>query len=220
MSIQIIGNSGVITQVDGTTFRALRITSRPVGYGGLGSYRIAMLSGTMNAGLATASDVFQARWTDATRLALIWGVTLDGLGTATNFFGGYGSFNVFFARQWTADGSGGNPATLTGNNQKLRTSMGTSFMSAIRLSATGALTAGTRTLDSQSLGQASFTLSTLANFNFAVGPTPMYGAIDPSENAYPIALTSNEGIVCQATVPGNGTWQFGITMSWSEVVSY
>jgi hypothetical protein len=222
MAIQVQGNSGVVAEVDGTTYRALRVTVRPVDYGALGSYRISMISGTMAAGLAAASDVFQARWTDSTNLALVWGILIDGMGgSATAFTAGFARFAAYISRTWTADGSGGSSATLTGNNNKLRTSMATTSMSAVRISSTAALTTGTKTNDAQPAGQATFTIGTVASTNY-LGQTCLYGSasLEDGGNPAPIVLAQNEGVTMQATVPATGTWQFGVTMAWSEVASY
>lgn len=222
MAIQIQGNSGVVAEVDGTVYRALRVTLRPVDYGALGSYRLSMISGTMAAGLAAASDVFQARWTDASNLALIWGVQVDGMGgSATVFTAGFANFKLFFSRSWSVDGSGGNSATITGNNNKLRTAMATTSMSAIRASATAALTAGTKTNDSQPMGQITYAIGTTASVNY-LSQVGLYGSnsLEDGGNPAPLVLAQNEGVTVQATVPATGTWQFGVTMSWSEVTSY
>jgi hypothetical protein len=222
MAIQIKGYGGVVAEVDGTTYRALRVTLRPVDYGSLGQYRIAMLSGTMAAGLGAGSEVFQARWTASPQLALIWGMSVDGLsGSATAFAAGFSLFSVTIARSWTADGGGGTAATLTGNNQKLRTSMGTTLMGSIRVASTAALTAGTKTLDSQPEGQISLAMGTTASVNY-LGQVGLYGSssLESGGNPSPIVLAQNEGLSVKATVPGTGTWQFGISMAWSEVATY
>lgn len=220
MAIQVQGNSGTVVEVDGTTFRAMRITSRPVEYGALGLYRIAMLSGTMAAGIAAASEIFQARWTNATNLALIWGLSFDGFGSATAFTAGFGNMSMTIARSWTADGSGGTAATLTGNNQKMRTSMGTSLMGTIRVSTTAALGAGTKTLDAQPIAQIALSINAVANTQYLPPATVAYGNLEAGGNPTPVVLAQNEGIVVRATVPATGTWQFGVTMAWAEVTSY
>jgi hypothetical protein len=222
MAIQIQGNGGVIAEVDGTTYRALRVTVRPVDYGALGQYRISMLSGTMAAGLAAASEIFQARWTQNPNLAIIWGVALDGMsGSATAFTAGFASFTLTIARVWTADGSGGTAATLTGNNQKLRTSMATTSMGTIRCATTAALGVGTKTLDAQAEGMLSFCMATTISVNY-LSNIGLYGAmsLEDGGNPAPIVLAQNEGVVVRATVPATGTWQFGVSMAWSEVTSY
>jgi hypothetical protein len=217
MAIQLQGNAGITGEIEANS-RALRTVLRPQDYGALGHYRASHLSGTMAAGLAANAEIFQFRWTDSTRLALIHSVTIDGLaGSATAFAAGFGKVDLLFSRSWTADGSGGTAMTLTGNNQKLRTSMGTTLAGAIRGSSTAALTAGTKTNDTQPIGLMSFSVGTVANTIY-LSKVPLLNHMDG--NMHPIILAQNEGIVCRATVPGTGTWQFGISVVWSEVTSF
>jgi hypothetical protein len=216
MAIQVQGNGGIVAEVDGANFRALRATMRPVDYGSLGAYSACHLSGTMAAGLAANSEIFQFRWTDATRFALITQVMLCGMaGSATAFAAGFAKIDCLVARGWTADGSGGTAMTLTGNNQKLRTPMGTTLVGAIRGSSTAALTAGTKTLDSQPIGLMTWSIGTAANVIY-VGQVQLFDGA----SSHPIVLAQNEGIVCRATVPATGTWQFGLAVQWVEVTSY
>ena len=218
MAIQLQGNSGTVAEVDGTNFRAMRGTLRPIDYGALGSYRMSLLSGTMAAGLAANSEVVQFRWSDATRLCVVTSIIFDGLsGSATAFAAGFGKVDLIAARSWTADGSGGNAATITGNNSKQRTSMGTTLLGAARIASTAALTAGTKTLDTQALGQYSAAFGTGTSVQW-IPQFDMFH-IDPG-GEHPLVLTQNEGFVVRATVPATGTWQFGVTVCWTEVASY
>jgi hypothetical protein len=181
-----------------------------------------MVSGTMAAGLAASSEIFQVRWTQTPNLAIVWGVNLDGLsGSATAFAGGFAFINLTIARAWSGDGSGGSAATLTGNNQKLRSSMATTSMGSIRISSTGALGAGTKTLDAQPEGQISFSTNTSASVNYQT-MIGLYGpaSLEDGGNPAPIVLSQNEGVVVRATMPATGTWQFGISTAWTEVASY
>lgn len=219
MPIQIQGNGGTAVEVSGTGFRAMRIEQRPIEYGSLGQYSAAHLSGTMAAGLAANAEVFQYRWTDATRLALVNKVWLDGLsGSATAFTAGFAKVDLLFSRSWTADGSGGTAMTITGNNQKLRTSMGTMLVGAIRGSSTAALTAGTKTNDSQSLGLFAFSIGTVANVIYAPNRIELFDS--KNHQSHPVVLAQNEGLSARATVPATGTWQFGMSIGWTEVASY
>ena len=196
---------------------------RPLDYGALGQYRLNTWSNpVMAAGLAAGSDIYQARWTSTPQLAIIWGVQLDGFFASTAFVAGFGKFVLTIARNWSVDGGGGTAATLTGDNNKLRTSMGSSLMGAIR-NATGSstLTTGTRTLDSQPVGQLPFAVTTSTNTQY-LNQLALYGpqGHECGGNVAPIVLTQNEGIVVRATVPGTGTWGFAITLAWSEVTAY
>jgi hypothetical protein len=218
MAIQVQGFDGTVAAVDGTNYRALRSTLRPIDHGSLGSYRLSMLSGTMAAGLAGNSEVFQFRWSDATRLCVVTSIVWDGLsGSATAFTAGFGKVDVMVARSWTADGSGGTPATITGNNQKQRTSMGTTLLGAARVASTAALTAGTKTLDSQAIGQYSAAFGTATSTQWM--PALDLFHVDPGGEC-PLVFAQNEGFVVRATVPATGTWQFGVTVCWTEVASY
>ena len=218
MAIQIQGNGGTVAEVDGTNYRAMRGTLRPIDYGALGSYRMSLLSGTMAAGLAANSEVFQFRWTDATRICVVTSVIWDGLsGSATAFAAGFSKVDMLVARSWTADGSGGAAATISGNNQKQRTSMGTTLLGAARASSTAALTAGTKTLDTQAVGQYSAAIGTGTSVQWM----PQFDLFhaDPGGES-PLILAQNEGFVIRATVPATGTWQFGATVCWTEVAAY
>ena len=218
MAIQLQGNSGVVAEVDGTNYRAMRATLRPIDAGALGSYRISQLSGTMAAGLAANAEIFQFRWSDATRLCVVTSVIWDGLsGSATAFAAGFGKVDMLVARSWTADGSGGTAATITGNNGKQRTSMGTTLLGASRIASTAALTAGTKTLDTQAVGQYSAAFGTGTSVQWM----PQFDLFhaDPGGES-PLIFAQNEGFVVRATVPATGTWQFGVTVVWAEVTAY
>jgi hypothetical protein len=218
MAIQIQGNGGTVADVDGTNYRAMRTTLRPYDYGALGSYRMSLLSGTMAAGLAANSEVFQFRWSDATRICVVTSVIWDGLsGSATAFAAGFGKVDMMVARSWSADGSGGVAATISGNNAKQRTSMGSTLLGAVRASSTAALTAGTKTLDTQAIGQYSAAIGTGTSVQWM----PQFDLFhaDPGGES-PLILAANEGFVIRATVPATGTWQFGATVCWTELAAY
>jgi len=218
MAIQLQGNSGTIAEVDGTNYRALRTTLRPIDVGSLGSYRVSLLSGTMAAGLGALSDIWQLRWTDSTRFCVINSVIWDGLaGTSTAFTAGVGFVGLTLARSWTVDGTSGTLATLTANNQKMRSSMGTSLMGSVRIASTGALGTGTKTIDAQSIGQYSIGIDATANKQH----TPAFSLFSAAPGIEsPIILAQNEGLAIRATVPATGTWQFGVTVHWTEVASF
>lgn len=218
MAIQVQGNSGVVADVGGSALRALRVQQMPLDCGSLGTYGKSLLSGTMAAGLAANSEIYQFRWSDATRLCAVRRIVLAGIsGSATAFTAGFGKVEVKVARSWTADGSGGTAGTLTGNEGKMRTSFGTMLLGAARIASTGALTAGTKTLDTDAIGQVSLTFGTTANVQY-LNPTILVGEDPGSE--YPLVLAQNEGFVLRATVPATGTWQFGVTVQWVELAAY
>ena len=193
-----------------------RVTARP-DFGALGAYRLSMASGVMAAGLAAGSEVYQFRWTDTTRLCVVTRIIFDGAGSIAAFTAGVTRIDAVLARAWTAAGTGGTAATITGDNQKLRTSMGTTLLGEARVASTVALGVGTKTLDSQAIGNAVASIDTTAGG--VVLPRSVLFDYDGGA-AMPIVLATNEGFALRATVPATGTWTFAVTVEWSEVVSY
>lgn len=220
MAIQVIGAvSNVAMDVDANT-RAGKITLKPTDPGALGSYSATFKSGIMAAGLAAAAPVVAFLWKPATvptSLALIRRVKWGWYNLGTGFAAGDVLFEMFVARAFTVQDTGGGAATLTTNNAKLRTSFATT-QAAVQVSATATLTAGTRTLDTNPLRSLFATVPTTAFNPATVVDTVMYEA-RPGEQ--PLTLAgSGEGFVIQATVPATGTWTFGCAVDWDEVTSW
>lgn len=226
MAIQIQGNGGVVAEVDGTTFRALRITNRPVNYGSLGYYRTGAVSGTMAAALAANSEIWQWRWADATNLGLMYKVQISAGANVAATAAALNSFNLTAARSWSAAGSGGTRYTLTGNNAKLRTSMGTSLVNDMGISTTAALTAGTKTLDTTNLGSIAYGVATGAltvslSYNLVnAGDGILFDA--DGEGFHPYVAAQNEGLVIRSGIigPATMTWAFAVQCVWAEAAAF
>lgn len=225
MAIQIAGNGNTVAEVDGTNYRALRVRNVPLDVGALGHYRLSMASGTLPAALAANAELFQFRWTDATRLCAVQKILISAGANAAATAAGLVTLEATIARSWSADGSGGTAATITGNNQKARTSMGTTLLGAARIASTAALTAGTKTLDSQGIGNITLGIGTGA---ITAAPTlPLIDKTDLLEQdgieQHPVILAANEGFVIKngATAwPLSMTWALGVTVIWAEVAAY
>lgn len=223
MAIQMQGNGGVVADVDGTTFRALRVTPRPVDYGSLGLYSYGGMTGILPAALGADSEIFQFRWTDATRLAMISKVRFAAAVSTTFFAAGVPvQIDMIKSTGWSAAGTGGTaitPAALL----KRRTSMGSTLVAAgdIRIATTTALGTGTKTMEGYALANAC-----------AAGPitASLYGPIfhpfnlfeaEPGDGGCPLILAANEGFsIRSVAVPATGTWSASITVDWAEVASY
>ena len=227
MAIQVQGNGGVVAEVDGTTFRAIRVTSRPVNYGSLGIYRMGMHSGTMAAALGANAEIFQWRWADATNLGLVYKVTISAGANVAATAAALGSLVMVAARSWTAAGTGGTRAVLTGNISKLRTSMGTSLVNDAGICTTAALGAGTKTIDhaTTNMGAIAFGIGTGAittALNLNMFPdTDLFNAADGS--ACPIINAQNEGfIIRNGTVafPATMTWVYAVNTVWAEAAAF
>jgi hypothetical protein len=220
MAIQIQGNGAVVAEVDGTTFRALRTTPRPIDHGALGHYRL-VTTVALVVSQAANGTLFSFRWGDATRFCVINKVRLSVLQTAAATATIMPSFEVFVARGFSASDSVGTAITLTGNNMKKRTNMGTSLITDIRKSAVAAgLTVGTRTLDAEPVLQLP-TLQAITTPN-----ATLYAAeldIGAGDGNHPIVLAQNEGVIVRgpSIVFGvAGTANLVVEMSWAEVTAY
>lgn len=225
MAIQVQGNGGTVAEVDGTSYRALRTRNAPIDVAALGHYQISVVSGAIAAGMGALGELFQIRWTDATRLCIPLKLEITGMRATTAFAAGVIDLEAILARSWSGDGTGGTAATLTGNNQKMRTSMGSSLMGTIRFPTTAALGAGTKTFDAHAIGRIT------SHSSGGVGSaTPIIGSIflpktiifeqDMADGESPIILAQNEGLVARGTVPATGVWNIGFDFKWCEVAAF
>ena len=230
MAIQIQGNGGVVAEVDGTTFRAIRVTARPINYGSFGAYQLGMETTTMAAGLAANAEFFQFRWSDATNFGLVYRVT-HSIGAIVAATGAAGlAHHMVLARAWSVAGSGGTRAVLTGNISKLRTSMGTSLVNDAGISTTAALTAGTKTIDhatsnlaSVAFGIGTGAITTALNLNIL----PDTVLFDAERGGYhPIVLAGTgggEGFILRNGVvawPATITWKGVVNVMWAEAAAF
>lgn len=216
--IQIVGNANNTTaaEVEANT-KALRTVIRPDDWGSLGIYKIGVTNGgsAMAAGLGAAAPIFSFRNSTA-NIYVVKRVLFDMAGTATVFTAGEALFTLFVARSFSASDTGGTGVVPTSNSNKLRTSMATTGVADIRISATATLTAGTRTLDGQPLSSLAIPIGTAASVQYALNAA----LLDQRVGEHPLALAQNEGFVIQATVPATGTWFFKVGVDWEELAAY
>lgn len=232
-----INDPNVSTQIQqvgmaaGTVWTPGHVASGPLQVGTGGAYRASGTSGTMAASLASGAEIFQFRFvTAASRVCLVHGISLSAAvltlpAVSATVATGPFLFSAAMARAWTVAGSGGSRFTLTGNGQKLRTSHATSEVNDIGISSTAALTAGTKTLDTNEIGSVASSLIVAT----AVGIAP--GVLVPKTNlmgdflgglSFPIVLVNNEGFVIRtrSAMPATMTWAFTVDVAWSEVQSF
>lgn len=225
MAIQIQGAGASVAEVGAFAAKGLHTINKPTDYGSLGHYQFAGATGAIAAGMAANGEVLQFRWTDATRLAVISKITVTGMRATTAFAAGAIDLKATIARSFSASGTGGTAATMTGDNQALRTSMGTSLVGDLRIATTAALGAGTKTLDTQDIGF----IATHSSGGTG-SATPIIGNIhlpyvdlfeqDIADGEHPIVLAQNEGVVVRATVPATGVWNIGVLIKWAEVTAF
>jgi hypothetical protein len=218
MAIQVQGNGGTVAEVDGTSYRAMRVTTRPIDAGAFGHYRLATTVALVVTQAANGT-LFSFRWGDATRLCVLQYIRLQCLQTAAATATIMPSFEVVTARSFTASDSAGTAVTLTGNSLKKRTSMGTSLVTDIRKSAVAAgCTVGTRTLDSEAILQLP-TQQTITTPN----ATNYVADIDFDGPNHPIVFAQNEGFIVRGpsvVFGAAGTANLVVDVGWAEVASY
>jgi hypothetical protein len=118
------------------------------------------------------------------------------------------------ARAWTVSDTGGTAITMTGNNNKRRTSFPTSLVTDIRLG--GPVTAGTRTLDA---APHAFALGWMAAIGLVIPLTPLYDASNGHE--HPIVFAQNEGFLIRiGATEGASTRKTFVSAVWAEVNVY
>jgi len=219
MAIQIQGNGGTVAEVDGTTFRAARVTTRPTEYGAFGHYRLSTTVALVVTQAANGT-LFSFRWGDATRLCVPSFIRLECAQTAAATATIVPAFEVLVARSFSVSDSIGTAVTLTGNSMKKRTSMGTTLVTDIRKATVAAgLTAGTRTLDADPILQMN-TVQTITNIN-----TTTYTKAWDATNAgdHPMVFAQNEGFIVRGpTVVFGlaGTANLTVDVAWAEVTAY
>lgn len=184
------------------------------------------------------APLFSFRWGSATgALAVIMRVRVNVATTVTSTTNsGAAERELVVARGFTASDTGGTAITLTGNNQKMRTSQATSLVTDMR--AGGPLTAGTRTLDANPIssvlswlgvnfigvdigsGGSSATAAAWTGLG-GVGMIPLLDAVNGQD--YPLVLAQNEGFIIRIgkdAQPTGFTQQTYFNISWCEVSAY
>jgi hypothetical protein len=217
VAIQIQGNGAVVAEVDGTTFRALRITARP--FEALGFYALGAQTGIYS-GLPAASALFSARWGDATRLAVITKCAVIVNTTTAATAAGTVDRSLMIVRSHTVSDSAGTAITLTGNNQKKRTSYGTSLFTDMRIASTGGLTKGTGTEDAQAIGMVSKSTTATEGIGTTI---PYTDLLDNDPVTYhPVVLVTNEGVrvLIPTIMPTSIANRTTVNFAWAEVTAY
>ena len=222
MGIQIIGNGGTIIGAGEEARKPMHVTNMPKGGN---SYRLATFTGTIGAALAANSEVFQFRFLSGTKTwALIEKVVFDGLGiVAVATAAGPLGFQMVPARAWTAAGSGGTRIAVSGDNLQMETALANSQANDIGIATTGALTAGTKTLDANAIGQAIGGVGTAAVT--AYGPSSIIAPqmlFNSEGTTIPLVLANQEGFIIKTTHAGPAglTYVAGFTVQWVEVTAF
>jgi hypothetical protein len=189
-------------------------------------YRYSGFTGTIAAATAASSEVLQFRFVSGTKTyALIYKVEFTGMGmVAVATAVGPMGFELVPARSWTAAGSGGTRIATTADNLQTETALSATQVNDIGIATTGALTAGTKTLDANAQG----------NVIGGIGTAPItaYGSTSvipkghlhdaDGEGQQPLVLANQEGFVVRTTHvgPAGFTYTAGFKIVWLEVTDF
>lgn len=218
------GVSGALAEVGVGASVPQHTTAKPVPYGSLGHYRYGGFTGILPAALAANSEIFQFRWSDATRLCIVLKVKISACVSTTFFAAGVPvQIDLVKSTAWTVAGTGGTaitPAALL----KSRTSMGSTLIAAgdIRIATTAALGAGTKTLETVAMSTLAAPGPITASLNGQIiAPDTKLLEPDQGDGEHPLILAQNEGFsIRSVAVPATGTWTAAVTVTWAEVTLF
>ena len=222
--IQLVGQDGTSIAAVDPTFDAIRTVPKPTEFTTFGHYSIGASTGIIPAALAANSELFQFRWADATRLAIIRKIRLSASVTTTFFAAGVPvEIDLVKSTAWSAAGTGGTAITMAALLKK-RTSMGSSLMVAgdMRIATTAALGAGTKTLETLSLQNMVCAGPLTASLNGTIiPPGTIFWQNEIGDGEHPLVLVQNEGFsIRSVAVPATGTWRLSVQVDWAEVGAY
>lgn len=207
--------TGTAAEVD-NAFKAARATLRPME--SLAWLEVAARSGAL-AGAAANSAVFSLRNMSANplivrRLGIGWTST-TGFTVAQEL-----AWGLMFARAFTVSDTAGTAISLAGNNCKVRTSLGALTSVDCRISAAVALTAGTKTLDTNHLGIVGAYAAATTAGNLLPPSNNNLQQHDPGD--YPLVLAQNEGINVMNLVAmgAAGVGTLTVTLEVAEALLY
>lgn len=222
MAVIQSGDSIDLLSVD-PTFKSARVSPSPLDHGSQGAYSGGGFTGVLPAALGANSEIFQFRWTDATRFAVIRRVRVSSAVSTTFFAAGVpAQIDLVKATAWTVQGTGGtgvSPSTFF----KRRTSMANTLVASgdIRVSTTAALGAGTKVLESSALVVLAASAPTAGPRGQIIPVGTVLWQADVGDGDHPLVLAANEGFVIRSVaVPATGTWMAAISVDWTEVSSF
>lgn len=184
-----------------------------------GIYRLSMQSGLLTgvaAGTATAGHLFAFRWTSAALRAYVRKIKLRWQTTTPFTAAQEMAFRVFRLTGYSAAHSTGTAATLTSPNLKTSTRFAASALADARIGGTGALTAGTHTLDAQELGGLNGWSQTGANADPTAFETVLGG---DAQILAALELGANEGFIVRNEIlmGAAGVGRLLVEVDWSEL---
>jgi hypothetical protein len=222
MAIQVQGNSGVVAEVGGTTFRALHVHVKPLEYGSLGHYRTSIKL-TMAISQAANSRLFEVRNSHATNLIILTRARVQAMpnGTVTTQY--LGDISLFRCTSFTAIDTT-NTVTPTGSVKRTTGMVAYPGTSAVVrhntvAGAAAGMTGGTLTKDGNALGTVLFSAVTMA-----AGTLPsVQELVDDMNGTHPLVCIQNEGWEFENVVAGSATANGVVVVvdcAWADVTAF
>lgn len=185
---------------------------------GKGGFIVSAQSGSMAAGLAADSEIFQFRYGgDAgVTIALIRKVLITHFVSTTAFTAGAFRFVLKQATGWSANGSGGT-SIVSGVPKRDARGTNDTTLNDMRIASTAALGAGTKTLVTQMVSHAAGYVPNTVGTHLGEAGVRLF---DSHTGVEPMIIGNNNGLAILATVPATGVWTFGVTVEWDEAYPY
>ena len=217
---RLLGKDGATQLAVDPKHFAARMSGRPMELGARGAYGAGFITGILPAGLGANSEIFQFRWVDTTRVALIRSVSVSAAVSTTAFVAGVPpQLEMRIARSWSGQGTLGTGITFGANDAKKRTSFATTLLASgdVRIATTAALGAGTKTLDGTPLAIVVGNTAVATATTQIIPPGTIFWQRN-THDEYPQLLGQNEGFVIRSVaVPGTGTWTATVSVEWAEL---
>lgn len=229
MAIKIIGKSGTVADVDGTTFRAIRSVRRPVDSDKFsnryGSYRVSATSGVMAAALGANQAIFCLGWRIPDALLVVHKLTFSAA-VSTTFFAAGVPLQIGLFRSallpFTSP-SGGSSIVVRNANKKASWHDSSQIAEGdFRIGSTSSLS-NVGTVETNRIGAicsacpitASVYQNTITE-SFHLDKTLTF------DGSHPGMLLKDQALVLQtnAAIPATGTWTFRVDVDWSEYKEY
>ena len=216
-------SSSTLMTVD-PTFNASRVSIRPIEQ--LGTYGVGAFTGNYT-GAGANTPLFSMRFVagsaGSAQIAVIQRITISFIQTTAFTTAQQMGFGLYVARSFTGNDSGGTQINLAGNNQKLRTSYPTSQIATngdMRIASTGALSAGSRTLDTQAFSVGHGWGGSVLQTTGAIQPS-LLTLYEEFPGDTPLVLQTNEGLVINNIVAmgAGGVFTIGVNVEWTESAS-
>lgn len=217
MGIQIIGNGGIIQEVEDVSTRAARVVNKPLGYGSLGHYRTNHRC-VLAAGQAANSRIFSVR-NGGANLIIPTRLVIRCIQTAA----GTAQENSLDVYKVTANTVVDTTNTVTPTATIKRTTgmtaaPGNAQIRGVTIAGAAAgMTGGTLTKDTNSIGQQPLLVAVAASTNVYT-----LDCFDDVNGTHPLILQANEGLIIENRVLNVTSYGFSvyIDMAWVEATAY